>query len=1043
MAVFLLGIAAYPSLCGTQERVLKVVIFQEETCCPGQRRSIIKSGECMSKDRHKEQGATEASCSNQAGDTLDSLGRAYEAGQVGGLAPGSQAGRYMILDQIGRGGMGLIYQAYDPELDRRIALKVLRVKKSNPDKAARARERLLREAKALAQLSHPNVVSAFDVGTLGQDVFVAMELVEGQNLKEWTRARQPSIRQRVQAMVAAGNGVVAAHKAGLIHRDLKPENILIGDDGRVKVLDFGLVTTTQMDDSEAGSDFEFDNDEALLKKSPADKRDRHSSSGKHFLSTPMTEAGVVVGTPGYMAPEQYQKKTVDEKTDQYGFCVTLYEALYGQPPFMAETRAKIRAKVMAGVPDSVPASVKIPKRYRRILARGMSTVKADRYPTMESLLQELSWDPRTWRRRILAVAALIVLVASTFFAAKAWEAKKHTLCTRAGEKIQGVWDAEVAAKLRQAFLGTHRPYAQDTFERVRHALDRRAQQWVVMRTEACQATRVKGEQSEQLLDRRMQCLDRRLSEMSALLALLLSKADGPLVDKAVGAVAGLALLSRCGDTEALLAAIAPPADPKVWAQVNAQRIRLDEARAMEKAGIYQAGLTLAADIAAVTEKIPYAPLQAEVLFAHASLLSKSGQNSRAAEILKQALGTAADAKDDFLLARITTMLVFVIGNDLRQFDQALAYGVSAQAAVRRAGNDPMLRVGILNSLGVVYNRKGQYPQAQRYLEQMLELLKSIYSSQHPEMARAYNNLGIALWRNGKLSESIQAYEFALEVWRESLGPSHPLVASGLANLARVLKLQGKYQEAFQYYHQAQQIREKVYAEDHPQIAFGCENLGGVLNELGRNQEALAYLERALTIRKRAHGEDSIETTNTLNSLGSTLSAMGRLDEARGHLEKAILIEERVLGPGHPDLGYPLVNLGSVLLNQHQFDQAHRLFERALVLWEKKHGAEHLLVSYPLTGLGLSLIEQKKPAQALVFLQKALRLRQAEACGADDLAETRFALARALWHTGQTSRALELARQARVYWAEAGRPQQKNLAEANAWLRQRGALSDDR
>jgi serine/threonine protein kinase len=227
------------------------------------------------------------------------------------LARGTQVGRYVLLDAVGSGGMGVVYAAYDPELDRKVAIKLLRFDRLGSEAGERDRLRLQREAQAIARLSHPNVVHVYDVGTFGDQVFVAMEFVAGRTLRQWAEEEPRPWREVVDRFALAGRGLAAAHAAGLIHRDFKPDNVLLGDDGRVRVVDFGLARP-------AG-------------QQPAPEGERTPSGGT--LAHPLTEWGVVVGTPAYMAPEQLRGEASDERSDQLSFCVSLYETLYGERPF--------------------------------------------------------------------------------------------------------------------------------------------------------------------------------------------------------------------------------------------------------------------------------------------------------------------------------------------------------------------------------------------------------------------------------------------------------------------------------------------------------------------------------------------------------------------------------------------------------------------------------------------------------------------------------------------------------------------------------------
>jgi serine/threonine protein kinase len=238
------------------------------------------------------------------------------------LSPAARIGRFAVLSRVGEGGMGVVYAAYDGELDRRVALKLLAPGMVGPE----GRARLRREAQAMAKLSHPNVVPIYEVGEHEGRVFVAMEFVEGQTLRAFCRDEVRAWEAVLAAGIQAGRGLAAAHEAGLIHRDVKPDNILIGDDGRARVVDFGLARRS--DDGEP--------------REPRSARPNDEGGPKSSTRAPLTRAGTLMGTPAYLAPEQVERAAATAKSDQFSFCVTLYEALYGELPFAdAARRARL------------------------------------------------------------------------------------------------------------------------------------------------------------------------------------------------------------------------------------------------------------------------------------------------------------------------------------------------------------------------------------------------------------------------------------------------------------------------------------------------------------------------------------------------------------------------------------------------------------------------------------------------------------------------------------------------------------------------------
>ena len=299
----------------------------------------------------------------------------------------ARIGRYVILHRLGAGGMGVVYAAYDPDLERKVALKVVR---NNKHQASAGRARIVREAQAMAQVSHSNVVHVYEVG---QDqsqrngpVFIAMELVDGVSMVEWQR-RNPShsaasIQARLRLYLQAAQGLLAAHRLGIVHRDFKPDNVLVGDDGRVRVVDFGLARALQGDRTGATTT----GTEAVAAAGAELGADKTASG----LSPRITAFGSILGTPGYMSPEQARGEPADARSDQFSFCIALYEALYQQLPFPGETFDSFAKNLFAGKPVPLPPPPReVPIVVEEALLRGLSLDPAARFPSMQELIDAL------------------------------------------------------------------------------------------------------------------------------------------------------------------------------------------------------------------------------------------------------------------------------------------------------------------------------------------------------------------------------------------------------------------------------------------------------------------------------------------------------------------------------------------------------------------------------------------------------------------------------------------------------------------------------
>jgi serine/threonine protein kinase/formylglycine-generating enzyme required for sulfatase activity len=350
---------------------------------------------------------------------------------VGVFQRGSTLGRYLVLELLGTGGAGVVYAAYDPELDRKVALKVLRPQEATGD-AERRQARLLREARAIAKVSHPNVVAIFDVGVNDGQVFLAMEYLAGGTLRQWMGARRRPWREVVAMFIEIGRGLAGAHAEGLIHRDFKPDNVLLDKAEKPKVLDFGLVRLT--------TDLESSGSSPSLPSLPA------VAGTARDAQKALTRTGSLVGTPAYMAPEQFLGLPIDARTDQFAFCVALFEALYGERPFEGENVLNLAVSVTEGRVRPDAKRTDVPGWVRSAVFRGLQAKPDQRFSSLERLLAVLENDPVVRRRRrAFAIAATSLVVAGSL-------AVRHTLASKRQELDRQVAEhvGAASAALREA-----------------------------------------------------------------------------------------------------------------------------------------------------------------------------------------------------------------------------------------------------------------------------------------------------------------------------------------------------------------------------------------------------------------------------------------------------------------------------------------------------------------------------------------------------------------------------------------------------------------
>lgn len=894
---------------------------------------------------------------------------------AGPLARGASVGRYLVLGLAGTGGMGVVYAGYDPELDRKVALKLLR-----PDRGGEAaRRRLVREAQAIARLSHPNVVTVYDAGTVGDEVFIAMELVEGQTLRHWLKERPRAWREVLGPFLAAGRGLAAAHAAGLVHRDFKPANVLLGRDGRARVADFGLARAAAED---AAAEPEI---------APAEAGAPEGGGGS---STLVTEWGVALGTPSYMAPEQVRGERADARSDQFGFCVALWEALYGEHPFAGEGE-EVAAAIRRGRVREAPAGSRVPETVRRALLRGLASDPTQRHGSMDSLLAELSRDPAGARRRVVAAAGAALAAAGLLAGASWLQARPARLCRAAGEKVAEFWSPERKSAVHAGLRATGAAFAEDAWRTVERVLDVYAAELAAQRRDSCHASRVRGEQSEDLLDRRMFCLDQRLREMDAL-ASMLARADEAIALRAVDAAGRLSSIDRCTDVSALLAHAPPPADPEVKRRLESVQRGLSEAKALSAAGRESEALERLRPLAEEARAAGYPPVVAEVLYETGFLEDRVGESAAAEGTVYEAYLAAERSGHDEMAVRAAVELAW-IGGVLGRIEEARRWLQLAEARVEGIASGPSLQSDLYRQMAVQLYNEGKLADSERVGRRALELARNGYGTESRHTAAILSNLGVVYDELGRWRESVEASTEGLE------------------------------------------IRKRILPPGHPDLARSYNTLGNGTLGLGRDEDARKWFELGAQAFEDAYGSLHPNSIGTRMNLALLDKDTGRLAEAEQGFRRALASFEQTVGPDHQYVSMASSNLSDVLFLEERWAEALEGYERARRIDEVQLPVGHPTRAWALQGIGRSLHRLGRVLEAVEPLSEALALREAagEGMAPDLLAESRFELARALWDAGRDrDRALRLARQAARGWAEAGHEPRR--AEAETWLRERGA-----
>jgi tetratricopeptide (TPR) repeat protein len=874
------------------------------------------------------------------------------------LSRGTLVGRYVILDVIGEGGMGVVYAAFDPELDRKVAVKLLQASASGSESGGQAW--LMREAQAMARLSHPNVISVHDVGTLAGDrVFVAMELVDGGTLRKWMEGEH-TWREVVAVMRAAGAGLAAAHAAGLVHRDFKPDNVLVGKDGRVRVMDFGLA---RLHDGTAR-----DSDLTIEAKSP--------------LSEKLTIAGTVVGTPAYMAPEMYDEHGADARTDQFAFGVTLYEALYRARPFD-------KRELAAGDPGlkpKPPPQSKVPARLHEVVTRAIAIDPAARFSSMDELLAALAIDPTAARRRAALVAGGVLVVGGLVAGGMAMMHSRGALCTGAERKLAGAWDAPTKQTIQQAFAATKHVRAAASFESVSRVLDRYAHEWTETSVESCKATRVHGDQTEADMSLRSDCLDGRLAELRALTQLF-AKADTELVDKAAKAASGLDPISTCSNLPVLRTPAAPPPGQRD------NMVKLQELIASAKAAVLAnklgTGLVKSGEAVELAKSSHYDPALAEALMLRGTAAFSGGDPLSAAQDMTDgALAAIRGKREDILAA--AAFYAAIVASQNRNDDVAkvwLGVGIAAQSHVT---SDAPLEVRRYEAEGIVRVRAGDLAPGLAADEKAVELASKLYGEDGALLlAQAELELASAYVANQLHAKALPHLEHVLALLEKAEGPDHPDIATALGTLGMVQAHAGEIEKARATYERAIAIREKALGKTSPVLVPTLNNIADMLNRNGDSAHALTYVERAVAM-SAAFGKTNTLYLTVQTTHAEVLAGLRRFDESRKLFDEILAAEDKT----HPAIyGNTLASRAQAELDDHKPAEAVAFAERSIAFTESTVGKDSPLLWVPLATLAQAKAELGKPDEAKPLFERAFAIAKSAQTSEADLAAAKAAYAK--------------------------------------------------
>ncbi len=880
------------------------------------------------------------------------------------------AGRYRIRECIGAGAGGTVYAAYDPELDRVIALKVLRGAVTGRGHA----HRFTREAKVMAKVAHPNVVAVHDVGLSGQHVFIATELVDGVTLDVWLAGARRPFTEVLDVFVAAGRGLAAIHDTGLVHRDFKPHNVMVSPAGahegmRVRVTDFGLARLRP--ELERG-------DEDLVTASD------HPAMSPGMLAETLatqTRTGTLVGTPAYMSPEQWRGRPADARSDQFSYCVALFEALFGARPFSGRTAAELSASVCEE-DARVPSRSKVPRWLSRAVLRGLSRDPDSRFADMRALLDALTEAPRRIRARrgALVVGVALVAVAGAGYGARGLH--EPSACDGDAARWAGVWDDDVQAELAVRLQGSP-----GELEALVPIADDWAARWQSTRVQACSS----GD-ADPIAARgamlQLACLDRRFVELRTTLEVVREPSAGRV--PAAQMLAAISAPERCADGATLLAIEPQYGTPVARGLAEELAPEIDRIEALRIAGRLDEALAVAIAVLAQAEIDGDHAVRADALLALGQVHSARKEPKEAEHALRAAVWAAEASGHVEAAVDGWTELASVVGGMQERYEAGIEAATRAEAALVRM-RDPSRELTLAADIGTIESVHGHYEQA---------------LARHTEvLARA----------------------------QELLGPDHRQVARMHMNMAAVLAKLGRFDEAVVHGDAGLAIQRAEYPGPHPVTVDMLNTVGALAVHEGDLPRARQALEQALAMADATLLAQDPSTAGILSNLGTIDMEQGELARATEHFERAIAIYRAVHGPDHPDVALALHNLASAQDKAKDPEAAIRTYRESLAIRMRTSGPEHPGTANTMHNLGLVLVGHGGLDEGIALLERALELRERAKVDPFRRASSAFMLAKAYEQRGERKKAIALAEQAQVLLQGIAPRKADVLTAVETWL----------
>ena len=769
-----------------------------------------------------------------------------------------------------------MWAARDRALDRRVAFKVLH----DAYLGAADQQRLAAEARAMAKLSHPNVVGVYDVGEREGRTYMTMELVAGVPLSRWLE-RARGWREVVAVFRDAGEGIAAAHEAGVIHRDIKPSNILVGDDGRIRVADFGIA---------------------------------HANEGQG--------SGDLAGSPAYMSPERLRGEPADARGDQFGFCASLYEALHGRRAYDGPTTESLRTTMEEGPPAPIRDA---PRWLHEVVARGLAPDPEARFPSMRALLDALRGPRR--RRGLIAAAATSLALGTGAVLAIALGGSAPEPC-ESSRLLAGVWDRAVEERLAARFTASGVSFATATWAETARVLDGHARQWVAMHEASCRATHVERTQSVDLLERRALCLDRRRAALLQTVSLL-GDADADVVEKAPSIARGLPAIAECADPAYLVGLGGPGGDASARGALPAAQLSLFT-------GEFAEGRARTERVIVAARASGDRELLAEALLLRGQLEQALRDNAASADTLAQVIELAGEIGAPRI--RLDAWLASSISlQALGRLPEAAALLDLVDAALK-AAPDPRREGQSASARGTLLARQSQYDRAVPEFERALARYTEVYGPRSPALAGQLKNLAQALRRLDRHPEAERRLREA-QALVEPLGPDHPETLFVRRALAVQLDTMGRAEDAVVEFRAILKARRARFGDEHLGVASSHDDLGISLGKLGRHEESLAEHRAGLAIREH-HAAGTRELLDSRAHVAETLVSLRQYGEAEPLIRAVLADRQRMFGREHIDVAVGHRQLATTLVELGRFDEAVAELQAARAILTELFGPQH-------------------------------------------------------------------------------------------------------